>query len=111
VNLLYREMRDEQVAYYGSIVQFDTVCAALCATGQYSCEVTLLQTLTDIRNDVVAHMSITAELAAKYRGSRKSAIVVHDGGFITFVLMLSFHLHMVSLWYTVVHMVSLSNLF
>ena len=72
-------MRDEQVAYYSSIVQFDAVCEALSADSQHSCEVALLQTLTDIRIDIIAHMSVTAELGDMYRGSRKSAIMTHDG--------------------------------
>jgi len=90
-------MCEEQVAYYSSVVQFDAVCAALSADSRYSCEVALLQTLTDIRTDVITHMSITAELDAKYRGLRKSAIVAHDGVLIIFVVMLSFHSYMASL--------------
>jgi len=89
-------MLEEQVAYYSSVVQFDAVCAALSANSQYSCEVALLQTLTDIRTDVITHMSITAELDTKYRGSRKSAIVAHDGMLI--ILVVVFHLYVTSLW-------------
>lgn len=79
--MLCREVGDEQVAYYSSIVQLDALCAALSASDQYSCEVALLSTLTDIRIDVVAHMSLTAELSEMFRGARKSAIMIHDGVF------------------------------
>jgi len=79
LNLLCREMGDEKVAYYSSIVQFDALCAALSTSDQYACEVALLHTLTDIRPDVIAHMSLTTELTDMYRGARKSAIMIHDG--------------------------------
>ena len=79
LNLLYREMGDEEVAYYSSIIQFDALCEALSTSDQYACEVALLRTLVDIRPDVVAHMSLTAELSDMYRGARKSAIMIHDG--------------------------------
>jgi len=75
-------MGDEEVAYYSSVMQFEAVCAALSASDrQYSCEVALLRTLNDIRTDVMAHMSLTAELTDKYRGRRKSAIAIRDGVF------------------------------
>ena len=72
-------MDAEKVVYYSSMVQFDALCAALSTSDQYACEVALLLTLTDIRPDVIAHMSITAELSDFYRGARKSAIMIHDG--------------------------------
>jgi len=75
-------MGDGKGAYYSSIVQCDALCAALSASStQYSCEVDLLNTLSDVRTDLVAHMSVTAELNDMFRGTRKSAIMIHDGVF------------------------------
>jgi len=80
LNMLCREMGDGKAAYYSSIVQCDAVCAALSAAGsQYSCEVELVNTLNDIRSDLTAHMNVTAELNDMFRGTRKSAIMIHDG--------------------------------
>jgi len=102
LNALCREMGDEKVAYYSSIVQFDALCGALSANSQHSCEVALLHTLADIRIDVIAHMSVTAELGDMYRGARKTAIMIHDGVLTVFILVLSFihsfiHSYMMSL--------------
>jgi len=77
--LLCRELAVEKVAYYSSVIQFDALCVALSASNEYMCEVELLQALTDVRDNVVEHMRITAELTDKLRGSKKSAIVIHDG--------------------------------
>jgi len=87
---LCREMGDEKVAYYSSVVQFDALCEALSADSQYPCEVALLDTLNDIRKDIIAHMSVTTELCDMYCGLRKSAIVIHDGLFTVHILVLSF---------------------
>jgi len=81
VNVLCREMGDEKVAYYSSIVQFDALCATLSEESQYPCEVALLHALNDIRIDVIAHMSVTAELTDMCCGAKKSAIMIHDGMF------------------------------
>jgi len=87
-------MGGDKVTYYSSIVQFDAMCEALSASDQYACEAALLRNLTDIRIDVIAHMSLTTELCDMYRGSRKSAIMIHDG--VLCLLVLSFQLYQVS---------------
>lgn len=84
LNILCREMGDGKGTYYSSIVQCDALCAALSASTRYSCEVALLDTLNDIRIDLIAHMSVTAELNDMFRGTRKSAIMVHDGALTIF---------------------------
>ena len=80
-------MGDGKGAYYSSIVQCDALRAALSASSQYSCEVALLNTLNDIRIDLIAHMSVTAELNDMFRGSRKSAVMIHDGVLTLFLIL------------------------
>lgn len=90
LNVLCREMGDGKGAYYSSIVQCDALCMALSASSRYSCEVALLNTLNDIRIDLIAHMSVTAELNDMFRGTRKSAIMIHDGMLAVFILCCQF---------------------
>jgi len=85
LNILCREMGDGKGAYYSSIVQCDALCAALSASSRYSCEVALLDTLNEIRIDLIAHMSVTAELNDMFRGTRKSAVTIHDGALAVFL--------------------------
>lgn len=86
--MLYRELGEEKVAYYSSVVQFAALWTELSANGQYSCEVALRDALTDIRDDVIAHMNITMEICDMFRGKRKSSIMIHDGLLTLFILVL-----------------------
>jgi len=46
---------------------------------QYPIEVDLLDAINEIREEIVIHMNITAQLVERSKGSKKSAIHLHDG--------------------------------
>jgi Flp pilus assembly CpaE family ATPase len=77
----HSEGDDGTVWYYSSPAQLDELLQVLIST-TYPPEMKLLAAINEMRNVINAHMNITLELVERFRGSRKSAISLHDGQFV-----------------------------
>ena len=65
--------------YYSSPDQLDELRHVLGSSTNYPVEVDLLNVISEMREEIVIHMNVTAQLVERFKGSKKSAIHVHDG--------------------------------
>jgi hypothetical protein len=76
----HREGDDGTIWYYSSSAQLDELQQVL-SSSSYPPEMELLAAIDEMKTVINSHMNITVQLVERFRGSRKSAISVHDGQF------------------------------